>query len=173
MIAAAVSLWWLVEPPATRLPDALPADLEFTVSLDALAERRSASGAEAAGAGDTAYPETLLTLVVEPRENGVAGLEFGLYVERERRLERRRPGRRLTLEVDRGTATFEALAGDLLGDRPGTYSLFVVVAVAGHLPEEQRLDPGEDAETALGAGSPFHRVYRKPITLLPPSPEAR
>lgn len=150
--------WWIASGGD---PGVLPAELEFEVRVAQLADVRSSGDRATAGV----LPRTPLEIVVEPRERAVAGLDFGLYVEREGQVERLRPGRRLALETDRGTAVFTGRAADLLGPEPGIYDLLVVVAPEGGLPASRDLAAGESAEKALVAGG-GHRVYRQQIRLL-------
>lgn len=167
VLAMATGYWLLATRGVSQFPGGLPAGLEYDVEVRAIADLRS----EAAGTGDWAYPQTPLSIVVEPRADGVAGVAFGLYVERRGRLERLWPrpwpwsrGRRISFTRHRGAATFEGLAADILGPEPGTYGLFVVVAEASNLRRGRRLAAGENAEAALGAG-PHRLVYERRIAV--------
>lgn len=140
----------------------LPADMEFDVGLEMLAETRS--GDSESNSGD-AYARTRVRIVIEPQEQAQAGLEFGLYRERGEVLERLLPGEEIRLETGRGTAVFEAPASALVGPEPGARDLLVAVAAVGNLPTALRLPAGEKAVTALvtRAGA---KVYRRTIRVL-------
>jgi len=144
-------------------PADLPAEMEFTVGLEMLADMRSVPAHRSTG---TAHAETLVRIVIEPREEARAGLEFGLYREGGRVLERLTTGSGIRLETGRGTALFEAPAWRLVGAEPGSRDFLVAVASAGRLPEVLELTAGEEAAGALAALS-GGRVYRHTISVLP------
>ncbi len=154
----------------------------FDVSVELLAEVRSAAPArpgtdpetvpgttrEVPGTTREVYADTPVRIVMEPTEDAVAGLEFGLYIRRdkgpERRLEHLAPGAGFSLETHRGTAVFAAAASRLLGTTPGSYELFVVAA--NRLPATVEITPGSEPQTSLAAAT-GGRIYLREITLLP------
>ncbi len=154
----------------------------FEVSFELLAEIRSQGGTTAGTSGSdfadgdfadgdfagsdfagSAFAETPVRIAVEPAENGVAGLDFGLYLRREETLVRLVPGSGLRFEAHRGAAVFEAPAGRLVGSAPGSYELFVVAAT--QLPVTIELAAGEEAQAVLREMT-GGRIYRRSITLL-------
>lgn len=142
----------------------LPAGLEYQVTASGIARERSAG--PAAGPVE-AYPETRVRLVIEPQGEALAEVDFGIYRERGPSLERLTPGGPLTLEIRRGAAVLTGPASSLVGDRPGTYDLYLVVARPGDLPAEHGLEPGADREAVLEDGG-RRRAYSVRLHLLAP-----
>lgn len=99
-----------------------------------------------------ALPETELTLTVAARGAPVRDADFGLYRSEGGDLRRLGPGDGLELAVERGTATFRAPAGELLGGRFGVARLFVVVAHRGDLRDSVALAAEGDPAQLLAAG---------------------
>jgi len=134
-------------------PSRLPGGLEYDVTAQGLARERSA---DRPGAFE-AYPETRVRIAVEPRGEAEAGVEIGLYREKDDRLERV-PVR---VEMDRGAAVLTGTASALVGTAPGPHDLWIVVARPGDLPSAG--DPRkllEDQER--------WRAYPLRLTLLTP-----
>lgn len=146
----------------------LPQELTYEVKMQGYSPVR----AQAATAGLTqAYAEDEVRIDAVPRDNAMAGLDFGLYRERDVMLERIATEDGLHLETNRGEARFTALAADLVGSEPGEYTLFMVIAHRGGLPGSRRLEPGQEPTAVLAAG-PRKLVYSLPLKLLPnPDPQ--
>jgi|GEM_PF-2325726 len=141
ILAGGAWLWRTGPVTETTLPG-------IDASIQGLALVRNGEAAPAAGRDfTTAEPDTAVTVGVDvhpPR----AGLSAGLYVF----WPERRAVVRLPLEAtweNRGQARFRALARSMVGDEPGTYRLFAVVARAGALPPDRILALGEDPEVAF------------------------
>jgi hypothetical protein len=145
----------------------LPAGLSYEVTAAGIARDRSAGKtAEAL----EAFPGTRVRLVVEPRGEALADVGFGVYRERGRRLERlATSGGGLSLEVRRGAAVLTAPASALVGDRPGTYDLYLVVARPGDLPAGYDVTTETDRE-ALLEDDGRRLAYPVRLTLLAPPP---
>lgn len=148
LLAAALALvvvgaaWFLLFPGTSEKLPPLP---EIEASIQGLAEVRG----EALAGSDftTAEADTAVTVgvVVHPPR---AGLEVGLYVFRpDRHAVVRLPLR--AVWTDRRTAVFRAAARQLVGESPGTYTLFAVIGRADGLPPDRILRSGERPETAF------------------------
>ncbi|MEM7585778.1 MAG: hypothetical protein AAF560_20480 [Acidobacteriota bacterium] len=157
-LVLAVGLY-LAQP---RTPSELP---RYDVTVEMLSTVRSAEPAEPDGPDVVyrAYPDTSVRIVMEPSEHGAADVELGLYVRRDRQLERLSPGAGLSVTTHRGTAVFEAPASRLVGTVPGSYELFAVAA--SRLPETLPLAAGESAAASLEIATDGH-VYPCGLTLL-------
>lgn len=163
VVAAAALTWggmhwfeWRGATPASFAP--LPADLEYDVRVEGLATDRSHADEL------FAHPATPVRIVVEPRQDAFAGLEFGVYRLEGSTLVRLVTGDSLTVTAGRGAATLSAPAARLVGPRPGRRDFFVVIARAGALPPggELRERPAADWLAAATGG----RVYRRSLTIL-------
>lgn len=137
----------------------LPADLQYELSAQGLAEVRSADSPDRL----EALPHTTVSLTASPTGDTMAGLEFGLYVESEGTLLRVGFDEKVTLDVRRGTAEVSGRAADLLaplgGAEPGTYALVFAVGRAGALPE--------DGASISEADDPALRLLRRDLVILP------
>jgi len=155
VVVVVVGAAWFLLVPGT--PEELPPLPEIEASIQGLAGVR---GQALAGSDSTtAEADTAVTVgvVVHPPR---AGLEVGLYVFR--------PDRgavvRLPLQAvwtDRRTAVFRAAARQLVGESPGTYTLFAVIGRADGLPPDRILRSGERPETAFAG----HDVKVEPLHL--------
>jgi len=153
--------WFLSERGGTAASlrrAALPADLEYEVSVVASAATRSPAESSRADA------RTRVRIFVEPRRHPVAGLEFGVYRVDASQVKRLRPGVEVDVAADRGAAALEAEAVRLVGAEPGTRDFFVVIAPQGSLPPGGALDGREPAEWLASASG--GRVYRRSLTVL-------
>lgn len=144
----------------------LPTGLAYEVTAGGIARDRST---ERPTGIVEAFPDTRVRLAVEPRGDALADVAFGIYLERGDRLERLATGGRIALETRRGAAVLTAPASALVGERPGTYGLYLVVARPGDLPDGYDLKPGVDREAILEDGG-RRLAYPVRLTLLAPPP---
>lgn len=136
MVAVAVGLVWRTQGPPAEAPP-LPG---FEIGLaGGLASDRAHA---VTGSRIVANPHSRVTVAFRP-QRAVAGLEFGLYREKGGRLEPLRPGGAIRQVLGRGAAEWTARAADLVGDAPGTHTLWAVVAREGELPEGTGLVPAD------------------------------
>jgi hypothetical protein len=142
----------------------LPPDLSYRVTISGMAQERSARSAASEA---EVYPQTRVRIAAEPLGAAIADLEFGLYRRAEHGLVRVGPGEGLAVEVYRGAAVFTGRAGDLVGERPGTHELYVVVARPGQLPPHLRFEAADDPITRLAAVCRC-LVYRRILKLRSP-----
>lgn len=154
LLAVAVGLVWRAQGPPVEAPP-LPA---FEISLaGGLASDRSAAVTASRIVAD---PHSRVTVAFRP-QRAVAGLEFALYRDRGGRLERLHPGGAIRQVLGRGAAEWTARAADLVGDSPGTHTLWAVVAREGELPQGAGLQPA-------GLPGKGRLVRTLVITLRPP-----
>lgn len=145
VLVTLVGAFFLLQPEGPSKRSQLPA---VEASIQGLAEVRQGPRVPAAGSDfTTAEPDTAVTVgvVVDPPR---AGLEVGLYAHRPQR----NVVERLPLEAtweSRSTAVFRAPARVLVGERPGSYRLFVVVTGRGRLPAGRPLETGEAPDAAF------------------------
>jgi len=144
VLVTLVGAFYLLQPEDPSERSQLPA---VEASIQGLAEVRQGRVPAAGSDFTTAEPDTAVTvgLTVDPPR---AGLEVGLYAHRPQR----GVVERLPLEAiweSRSTAVFRAPARALVGERTGSYRLFVVVARQGHLPSGRPLEAGEAPDAAL------------------------
>jgi len=164
--AAAVAAVLLVAIGVGLRPETgLPADLEYEVTARGLAEARSLGEATPSGAIE-ATPDTRVRIAAEPRSGATSELEFGLYRLSGEHLEKLGAAEGVELEAHRGAALWQARAGDLFGEEPGRYGLWVVISRPGGLPARVELDPGEDAIARLSS-SRRRLVYHQRVLLRP------
>ncbi len=145
---------FLVLQPGSHEP--LPDGFGYSLSTTGLTEVRSATSTERL----QALPQTLVRITAAPTGQTMADLDFGLYRRDGDRLERLDIGKGIELEVVRGTAELRARAVDLVGDKPGTYSLVVAVGRAGALPRSGVVLPD--------AADPSIVLLEQELTILPP-----
>lgn len=93
----------------------------YEVEVHGLAERREARPSAVTRLGST------VRIVARPDGPARAGLRFALYRRGEGGVLERVPDHALHLEVERGAAVLEATAGALVGPRPGSYELALLV----------------------------------------------
>jgi hypothetical protein len=93
-----------------------------------------------------------------------AGIDFGLYLLRGDQLER------LNIEAvpERYCTLFSATAREIVGDRPGLYSLFVLSAATGALPDQ--LPAGSDPVASLETTSGGKAQAVPPVVIIADSP---
>lgn len=165
LLAAAALAVVLVVPIARFLigqeRSIVPADLEFEVRLQALADVRSAADTS------SAFPDTRVRIVLEPIRDAESRLEFGLYRRTGAGLERLAPGAGLGVEIHRGSVVFTTRADSLVDSEPGEHEFFIAVAPEGKLPSTVAHDPTRPASEVLGALSEV-LVYRRILTVLDP-----
>lgn len=132
-------------------PVPLPAEVAYDVEAEGLATSR-----QSASRGDTieAYPETRVRITATPRFDAAREVEFGLYRETPRRLERLEPGASFTIETVRGAAVLTALAVDLVAPATESTRLFLVAGRPGDLPPT--VEPG-----TAGAGGALEDAGRR------------
>jgi hypothetical protein len=153
----ALAAYFMVGDQAVPLPD-------FRVSMQQMSEFRSAPTVDISSARGVFYADSPVSIVVSPWEAAQAGLDFGLYRKEGDRFLRLGVGAEIETRIYRGTATFEARAADLVGERAGTYSLYVVIAQKGDLPKEIGARSGSDDHDSL-ADSGRRQVHHVPLTV--------
>lgn len=137
---------------------------EFSVRAEGLAPVRGAAG-EA-----RAYASERVRVVVEPLGEAVPGLTFTAYRLDDGGLTRLEEPAEIAVTVDRGSASIAAEAARLIGPAEGTRPFFIVVSHRAGLPGRVPA-PGGAAESAL-AEATGGRVYRVPLTIVPPTENA-
>ncbi len=169
LVAAAILPWLLLrdgQPPERPLP-------EYAVEVAGLAVERDGAPTDGPGSAVAqALPQTRVSIVATAEGEPVAGVDYGLYRQRGARLERLPTGGAIEIEARPEAVVLEAEAEDLVGEAPGTHTLFVVVARQGELPRGLVLATGEGAVQALEDGG-ARRVLPVVIELKDPLSEER
>lgn len=160
VVGIAMLLPFLVGEQRTDSPPPWVGSSAFEVSLAALATTRGEDGANPERTAE-AYPDTRLTITVEALGGARDGLEYAVFRERgDTGLTPVADG--VTLTEYRGAAALSARAGTLLGETPGPYALWVVVAETGAMPGAAA--PGTSAPDHLNG--PRSRAYQLQVQLL-------
>jgi hypothetical protein len=142
----------------------LPADLEYEVRIEALADVRSVADTS------RALPDTRVRIVIEPNRDASARLEYGLYRRTPEGLERLTPGAGLDLETHRGSVVFTTRADSLVDAEPGDHEFVIAVAPEGTLPSTVADGPSRPASDVLRELSEG-LVYRRTLTVVDPLEE--
>jgi hypothetical protein len=133
---------------------------EFDVRAEGLAAARALPG-EA-----RALADGRVRVRVEPRADGIPDLRFAVYRAEAEALIRLTEPDEIAIDVERGAALLTARAERLIGAGEGTRPFYVVVSARASLPRRVPVDV-EGPEAALAAASKG-RVYRVPLTIVPP-----
>lgn len=163
--ALVVVLLWLSGATRLLFPAALPDDLAYEVTVQAL------PGDTPAVAGDealTVSPERELRIAITPRGDGVDRVIFGLYRRGDDALEKVHMEDGLRLEAAGNGAVFTGPAAALAEAAEGEHELYAVIARAGDLPLRRPFH-GQEPATAMEDGRRRLAYRLPPIRLRPGS----
>ena len=154
---AVVGLQFFVPQPSDRT------FADFTVHASGIKTDRSAGDASLldASAPFRAYANTEVTINARIQGEPVRKTEYGLYLRRADRLVRIE----IPTIVTHSCSDFVATAREIVGETPGTYSLFVVAGLPGELPDRVELDD-RDPSQALARESRGRVQPVAPLQLL-------